>query len=101
MRQSGFDADFAVFDRRPVRLHRNHAGRIDHLAGFDIERSVVEIAFHDVAVDIALVQQAGTVRSKIVGDVILAIEIEHSQLKSILLDADGFAFCNFVNATEF
>ena len=75
--------------------------RIHDLAGFDIERAVVEIALHDVAVDVTLVQQAGAVGTQVVGDIKLAAEIEHGERKPFLLDPDGLAFGNFIDATEF
>src|SRR5262245_30189193 len=43
-----------VLDEGLVGLDRDHAGRRHHLAGLDVELAVVEVAFHNVAVDVAL-----------------------------------------------
>src|ERR1700733_11380489 len=54
LQRSHLDHHFAVDDRSRIGLHRHHAGRRHHLTGADVELPTVEIAFDDIAVDIAL-----------------------------------------------
>src|SRR5436190_14793302 len=99
--RSDFDEHLFALDHGFVGLHRDHAGRVHNLAGFDVERAVVEIALDDVAIDIALVQQAGAVGAEIVGDVELAVQVEHGELQIVGLDPNGLAFGNRIDIAEF
>src|SRR4051812_28274011 len=62
------DEHRAGFDCRRIGLHRNHAGRRHDLTGFDVELTVVEVAFDHVAVDEAFRQGARAMGAGIIGD---------------------------------
>ena len=82
--------------RRPrspcICAQRDHAGRRLDLAGDDVERTVVEIALDDLAVDLALGERARAVRAGIVGHEEAAAEVEDREDEALALDLERAAF---------
>jgi hypothetical protein len=97
---AGLDRYFVVFDVRFVCLDGNHARRGHDFAGADVERTVVEIAFDDVAVDIALGQGTRAMGAGVVGHVELAVDVEDRQRQLALFDLDGAAGFDFVSLAQ-
>ncbi len=72
-----------------------HGGRHD-FTGPDIELPVVEIAFHNIAFDIAFRQRPGPVSAGVVHYVKFAIDIEYREHELAGFDLYGGAFGNIV-----
>src|SRR5262249_51441341 len=60
------DDNAAVLHQCLVGLHRHHTRRRHHLAGLDVELTVMEVALDHVAVDVAFRQRARPVRTEVV-----------------------------------
>src|SRR5262249_36651930 len=85
-RASRLHGDATLDHGHRVGLHRHHARRRHHFAGANIKLAVVEIAFDDIAIDIALRKRAGAMRAQVVGDEEFAIDIEYRQCQIVDLD---------------
>jgi hypothetical protein len=83
---SYFDKNLSVLDGRFVGFDRNHAWRGDHLAGFDVELTVVEIALDNIVLDIAFRKGARAVRAGIIGHKELAFDVKDGECEIITLD---------------
>src|ERR1700738_2142866 len=83
---SYFNKNLSALDSRVVGFERNHAGRGDHLAGFDVELTVVEIALDNIVLDIAFRQGARAVRAGIIGHKELAFDVKDGECEIITLD---------------
>src|SRR5262252_1574241 len=97
---SRLDGDAACDDSHRIGLHRHHAWRRYHITGADIELAIVEIAFDNLAIDIALRQRAGPMRAHIVGDEEFAVDVEHRQRQILNLDLERGAGRNLARGAE-
>jgi hypothetical protein len=77
------DIDLAVHGMHSIGSQRNHAWWSGYFAGTNIERTIVKIAFDDIAVDKAFGQGAGAVSSEIVGHVKLVFNVKHGKRQAV------------------
>jgi len=98
---SHVDVHATVLDHRPVRFHRHHARRPDDLSGPDVELPLMEVALDDVALDEPLGQRARAVRSGIVGDAEVAVEVVHGENEAAGFDAAHFPRRHIVGSAQF
>src|SRR5262245_16441959 len=94
------DQHAAILHHGLVGLDRHHAGRRHHLAGLDVELAVVKVALDDVTLDETFGEQAGAVRAGVVGDIELAVEIEHREREAARFDPERGAGRHLGGAAE-
>src|SRR5262245_34625938 len=94
------DDHAAVHDRGLVGPDRHHAGWRYHLAGPDVELAVVEIALDHLALEEALRERARAVGAGIVGDIEIAVDVEHRKRQPRGLDLERAAGRNVCGAAE-
>ena len=83
-----------------ICLQVQDAGWGNYLTIADVELALVEIAFDDVAVEIALGQFARPVGAGIVGDEEVAADMVDGQLQVAVLDLDDLAVAHIRLGTE-
>ena len=101
LRRSGLDVDRVTLDGDRIDLLGNHAGRIHHFAGLDVEPAVVEIALDHLALDVAFRERARPVRAQVVQHIEGAVEIEDGEHEAVRLDLLPRAFIDFGSLAQF
>lgn len=79
----------------------DHARRSDDCTGANIERTIVKIAFDDVAVNAAFGQRTRPMRAVVVGYVEVTAEVEYGKRQAGSVDLDDTTFGDVACRAEF
>ena len=98
---SRIDKHFTVDHDGMKGAQGNHARRRDDCTGTNIERTIVKIAFDDVAVHAAFGQRTRPMRAVVVGYVEVTAEVEYGERQAGSFNLHDTAFGNVARRAEF
>jgi hypothetical protein len=90
-----------ILDDGSIGLDGDHTWRRHNLAGFDIELTIVKIAFDDILLDVAFGERTRAMGAGIVGHEELAGNIEDGKDQIVVLDFEGSADLYVRGVAEF